>query len=66
MTVTLKKVEQLLTTEVVHNTGREIDFFFFSDSHLAPKFFKVVANSKKLVAIFKDKQNLSLRCQRSR
>ena len=39
---------------------------FFSDSHLAPKFFKVVANSKKLVAIFKDKQNLSLRCQRAR
>ena len=24
----------------------------FSDSHLAPKFFKVVINSKKLVAIF--------------
>ena len=45
--MTLKKVEQLLTTEVVHKTGREIDFFF-SDSHLAPKFFKVVANSKKV------------------
>ena len=30
----------------------------FSGSHLAPKFFKVVANSKKLVAIFKDKQNI--------
>ena len=26
--------------------GREINFFF-SDSHLAPKFFKVVANLKK-------------------
>ena len=26
--------------------GREINFFF-SGSHLAPKFFKVVANSKK-------------------
>jgi len=25
--------------------------FFFSGSHLAPKYFKVVANSKKLVAI---------------
>ena len=24
---------------------------FFSGSHLAPKYFKVVANSKKLVAI---------------
>ena len=31
------------------NTGRKIDFF--SRSHLAPKHFKVVANSKKLVAI---------------
>ena len=27
--------------------GREINFFF-SGSHLAPKFFKVVANSKKV------------------
>ena len=27
-------------------SGREINFF--SDSHLAPKFFKVVANSKKV------------------
>ena len=27
-------------------TGREINFF--SGSHLAPKFFKVVANSKKV------------------
>ena len=27
--------------------GREINFFF-PDSHLAPKFFKVVANSKKV------------------
>ena len=34
--------------------GREI---IFSDSHLALKFFKVVTNIKKLVAIFKDKQN---------
>ena len=28
-------------------TGSKINFFF-SDSHLAPKFFKVVANSKKV------------------
>ena len=47
-------------------TLQGVKLTFFSDSHLAPKFFKVVANSKKLVAIFKDKQNLSLRCQRSR
>ena len=32
-----------------------VKLIFFSDSHLAPKLFKVVANSKKLVAIFKDK-----------
>ena len=33
--------------------GHEINFFFWF-----LKFFKVVANSKKLVAIFKEKQNL--------
>ena len=46
------------------NSGREINFL--SGSHLAPKFFKVVANSEKLVAVFKDKQNSFLRCQRTR
>ena len=36
-----------------------VKLFFFSNSHLAPKFFKVVANSKKkMLAIFKDKKNL--------
>ena len=35
-----------------------VKLIFFSDSHLAPEFFKVVANSKKLVAILNDKQNL--------
>ena len=40
--------------------------FTFSGSHLAPKVFKVVANSKKLVATFKEKiNNFFLRCQRS-
>ena len=43
------------------NAGHEIDFF--PESHLTPKFFKVVPNSKKLVAM---KQTLSLRCQRPR
>ena len=28
-------------------TGREINFFF-SNNHLAPKFFKVVTNSKQV------------------
>ena len=36
--------------------GREINFF--SDSHLAPKFFKEVANSKKVGCHFLKKQNL--------
>ena len=36
--------------------GREIDFFF-SDSHLAPKLFKVVANSKKVGSHFQRQTN---------
>ena len=35
-------------------TGRKINFFF--GTHLAPKYFKVVANSKKLVAIMTNTQ----------
>ena len=46
-------------------TLQGVKLIFFSDSQLAPKFFKVVANEKK-VAILKDKQNLFLRCQLSR
>ena len=46
-------------------TGCKINFFF-SDSHLAPKFFKVVANSKKIGGHFQDKQNLFLHSQHSR
>ena len=44
--------------------GREINFF--SDSHLAPKFFKVVANSKKVGRHFQRQTKPFLRCQRSR
>ena len=33
-----------------------MELILFSDSHLASKFFKVVANSKKLVTNFKDKK----------
>ena len=43
-----------------------VKLIFFSDSHLAPKFFKVAANSKKLFPIFKDKQDLFLHCHCSR
>ena len=35
-----------ISTNSMGTPGHEINFF--SDSHLAPKFFKVVANSKKV------------------
>ena len=38
------------------STGREINFF--SDSHLAPKFFKVVANSKEVGCYFQRQTSL--------
>jgi len=41
-------------------SGHEIKFFF-SRSHLAPKYFKVVANTKKLVASFLKKKKVLLR-----
>ena len=62
-----KKKEQIsFYVNIIKPPRQGPKLIFFSESHLAPKFFKVVANSKKLVAIFKDKQNISLRCQRSR
>ena len=33
---------------MTETSWRAINFFFFSDSYLALKFFKVVANSKKV------------------
>ena len=38
-----------------NDAGREI--YVFSDSHLAPKFFKVVANSKKVGHHFQRQKN---------
>ena len=35
-----------------HRLQQGVNFFFFSDNHLAPKFFKVVANSKKIWSPF--------------
>ena len=39
-------------SQAVHRVGigvgQGVKLIFFSDSHLAPKFFKVVANSKKV------------------
>ena len=32
----------------LEHTLQGVKLIFFSDSHLAPKFFKVVANSKKV------------------
>ena len=42
----LTGVKELRRVSSFHKPGREINFF--SDCHLAPKFFKVVANSKKV------------------
>ena len=39
---------------------------FFSDSHLAPKLFKVVANSKKVGCHFQRQTNPFLCCHHSR
>ena len=39
---------------------------FFFDSHLASKFFKVVANSKNVGRHFRDKKTLFLRYESSR
>ena len=62
-----KKKEQIsFYVNIIKPLRQGVKLIFFSESHLAPKFFKVVANSKKLVAIFKDKQNISLCCQGSR
>ena len=52
------KISLVILLTVCHIVLQGVKLIFFSDSHLAPKFFKVVANSKKLVAIFKDKQTL--------
>ena len=51
----LKRMVPLGWQEIVGNIykGRKINFF--SGSHLAPKYFKVVANSKMLVAIMTQK-----------
>ena len=43
-----------------------VKLIFFSDSHLAPKFFKVVANSKKVGRHLQRQTKPFLRCQRSR
>ena len=41
-----KKYKQRLSLQF-RITSQGMEFTFFSDSHLAPKFFKLVANSKK-------------------
>ena len=43
--------KRLLSTLGLHITVQGVKLTFFSSGHLAPKYFKVVANSKKLVAI---------------
>ena len=50
VTLSLESYKTVRCTIVAQGTGREINFF--SDSHLAPKFFKVVANSRKVGSHF--------------
>ena len=38
----------MVTTSVTYSTMQDMKLIFFSDGNLAPKFFKVVANSKKV------------------
>ena len=52
-------VINITKTKFCNHPGHKINFF--SSSHLAPKYFKVVANSKKLVAIMThEKKNFTL------
>ena len=47
-------------SEVYKGYTQGVKLTFFCHSHFTPKFFKVVANSKKLVAIFNDKTFFTL------
>ena len=47
------------TSQNLHCTlAQGVKLTFFSGSHLAPKYFKVVANSKKLVVIMTHTQTI--------
>ena len=51
--------------KLIYYAGHEINFF--SESHLAPKFIKVVINSKKVGRHFeRQTKPFFLRCHRSR
>ena len=66
MLVFVKGQGMIFVAHVIkQSTGHEINFFF-SESHLAPKFFKVIANSKKFSRHFQRQTRPFLRCQRSR
>ena len=47
-------------------TYQDVKLIFFSDSHLVPKFFKVVANSKKVGHHFQRQTKPFFSCQRFR
>ena len=65
MLVFVKGQGMIFVAHVIkQSTGREI--IFFSESHLAPKFFKVIANSKKVGRHFQRQTRPFLRCQRPR
>ena len=48
------------------NIIQGVKLIIFSKGHLAPKFFKVVAHSKKVGRHFQRQTRPFLRCQRSR
>ena len=48
-----------ISTQPLTIVKQRVKLIFFSDSHLAPKFFKVVANSKEVGRHFQRQTNLS-------
>ena len=53
------KISLVILLTVCHIVLQGVKLIFFSDSHLAPKFFKVVANSKEVGRHFQRQTNLS-------
>ena len=61
------KISLVILLTVCHIVLQGVKLIFFSDSHLAPKFFKVVANSKEVGYHFQRQTNpFYLRCHHSR
>ena len=52
--------------DIIYRYTQGVKLTFFSGSHLAPKYFKVVANSKKLVAMTQTHTKPFLTCHCTR